>query len=141
MRALLGTMLLLLLTACGDDSPPAGPQGKVTINGTTIDLGSMAADAERARVLSERALTKEDVERYLASLPDWQKVGKNPEEWRNVIERHGLGTSEWLMLHGRITAAFSALKMPDAPVPTHHPGDADVVRPFLDRIDAALKSR
>jgi hypothetical protein len=129
------TLLALPLAGCGDE-PRYGPDVRVTVNGetTTLDLGGMQAAAERP-------LGAADVERFLAALPDWHRVGSRADEWQQVARNHGYGTGEWLVIQGRILQAMARLQMPDVGLPAGQRGDVDVVRPFVDRINAALKAR
>ena len=71
MRALLASLALLLLAACGDDS---GLKVKLD-DGQTIDIGAMQEANKRAMEMASRPLTAADVERFLLVMPEMKRLG------------------------------------------------------------------
>ena len=139
----LSLALLLTLAACGDSEPT------VTINGRPVKVPAgtsafnqafgekMREAAEKARAFSERGLVAADVQRYLELSPKWRELAGNPGATEKMLSENGMAVLEWASLQGRIMTLMASIKM-DA-VSEKLKADAEVVRPFMPQIEAALK--
>jgi hypothetical protein len=147
LRSPVALALAGLLAACGDaksaGSAASSAPGSTAAADASPPSGAKAGTpADRARALSKRPLTADDVEAYLVLLPISRKSGRggNPKA---EIEAHGWTISEWVVLQARVTAAYIGAKSHGNAVgaPASTGSDVEVVRPFLDRIAAALAER
>ena len=141
----LALSLLVLLAACGDSEPT------VTINGQPVEIPQQGMPAgmgeafgeklreasERARAFSERGLVAADVQRYLALMPKWRETAGQPDAAKAMLTANGESLLEWSVLMGRMATLMASIKMNS--VSDKLKADADVVRPFMPQIEAALK--
>jgi hypothetical protein len=142
MRALLATLPLLFLAACGDDAPPSGSGMKVKVNGQTIDVGGMQEASKRAMEMVNRPLTAADVERFLAVMPEVRRLGSGrDEDTSKILEKRGVFLAEWGPLVGRVMAAYQVLKHSPGSADAKVKADAEVVRPYVDRIEAVMNAK
>ena len=127
MRSVHALWLSLALAACGDDAP-SSPQGTV-------------AAEEFARSRASRPLAAADVETFLAVYPTLAAANGDPAAMRRALERHGADPDRWHLTQTQIMLAYTRLMMADMdkkPVPEAVKADAEVVRPFVARISAAI---
>ena len=134
MRAPLALLALLVLPACGEPEP----QVRVTVNGKTetFDVNAMREASERSQALASRPLTAADVERYITLMQEMKQKGNKPEDWTRSAQWMEFGT-----LAARIGSVYAALKLAPDSLDERMKADAAVVRPFMDRIEAASKSK
>jgi len=166
----LAFVLGALLPRCGDDAPsgdskksgrPVTPDELAEAmrkSGAPEDFERVAREAaekvkesmgggdleemgRKASALGARALTAADVETYIAVSPKVRGKQGKPQEMSAVLAEHGLTMAEWLVLNGRITSMLFATKLPKDKLDAKIAADVETVRPFVDRIEAAHKSR
>lgn len=155
-------LLGAVLVACGDE-PPSAPDPTKRLSredleklmGNRADGQAMARemeaalkermgpnfveDAQKAKALSERPLTAQDVETYLAVAPQLRTASKDRSGWEKVLAERGLSQPEWGVLMGRMMQVRMLLRSPSAKVDAKLQADVETVRPYADRIDAASR--
>lgn len=103
--------------------------------------GNLNDVAHKAKALSERPLTAEDIERFLAVSPKVLTVRGSGANLPAVLAENGLSVPEWSVLMARLVKAGAALRRPGTALSAQAAADLEAVRPFADRLDAAFKSR
>lgn len=95
----------------------------------------------RADAMRTRPMTTTDVERFLELAPRLRDVRSDPAAVHKVLEDSQASYREYATLTARIVAAQQLLaagqSAPDEPLRR----DMDAVRPYVERIEAALKAR
>jgi len=152
--------LTLALAGCGDkapsESPPAGGPGGVPVEIPASALPPGVSREEFAARMKEalekhgRAggpalpagmspLKTSDVELYLKLAPEMRKAGSDLAAIGRLAGEHGLTAPQWALLQGRVMGTAMALTY--GTVPEQLKADAEVVKPYKDKILAVLKDR
>jgi hypothetical protein len=149
MRAL-AALLLLPLAACGEEGP------KVTVNGRPVSvptgasglpsglpsgaaLDALKAANEKAAALGARALTAQDMERFLSLKAAMTAAGADADAQEAALKESGLSLQEWRVLGGRVTTLVFALQrgLPNEKLAA----DMETAKPYLERLQAAMKAK
>ena len=134
--------ILLSFSACKDDSSPPSSTGGPPATGQPATPS--AGGSNFARALAERnkqPLTAADVERYLALAPDFAKATE-VADMTAAAQAHGMTVQEAALLMGRVGSAYAGLQAKDRGLALPkglNLQDVETVRPFADRIRAAMK--
>lgn len=141
----------LLLASCGDAEPPKpdprtpAELGRAFQDAFKKDMSEASragADwAARAKEMSTRAITSADVERFLAVMPKLRDAEGDPKSLQAALADQGLSMVEWSMLAMRITTLASSVNKPPERLDERTQADLEVLRPYLDRLNAAMKGR
>lgn len=145
MRTALGLVALLGVTACGKSDEPSPSAGGIDKRAgfdpkAMGDLLRSTGGAEGMAKAASRPLTAQDVETFIAVFPEYQTAVRAPGGLQAFFDKHGL-TSDWVMMPARIMAAASAARLPGVASSERMKADAEVVRPFLDRLAGASKRK
>lgn len=95
----------------------------------------------RADAMRTRRMTAADVERFLELSPRLREVRSDPAAVHKVLDESQASYREYATLSARIVAAQQLLASGQPAPDENIRGDMDAVRPYADRIDAALKAR
>lgn len=95
----------------------------------------------RTQALIERTLSTADIERFLAVEPELTPVRGDAAATEARLGKHDLSALEYSLVRLRIVVALDALKSnrPGYDPQVHQ--DAEALRPYAARLDAALKAR
>jgi hypothetical protein len=91
--------------------------------------------------MADRPLTAADVDRFLAMAPLLYPIRKDMAATEKVLAEHGTTFVEYTFLMGRIMAARMQLRLGKDPTDERQKQDVEVVRPYADRIDTAVRTR
>jgi hypothetical protein len=148
LRSLAAASFVLLagVAGCGDGGartePPPGESHAAGPVAPPAPEGRDGLDEAVARAPTRRArpLTSADVESFLATVADWRAArSQGPRAPGEALARHGHDATSWVELVGRLTALAALLEEPGRAVPADLAADAEVLRPHLARVAAALK--
>jgi hypothetical protein len=149
LRSLAAASSLLLAAAagCGErGTPPGGPPPEglpaADSGAAPATLGRDGLDEAAARAPTRRArpLTSADVESFLATVADWRAArSQGPRAPGEALARHGYDATSWVELVGRLTALAALLEESGRAIPADLAADAEVLRPHLARVAAALR--
>ncbi|MFO0932813.1 MAG: hypothetical protein U1E39_08885 [Planctomycetota bacterium] len=95
----------------------------------------------RADAMRTRPMTAADVERFLELAPRLRDVRSDPAAVHKVLEDRQASYREYATLTARIVAAQQLLAAGQPAPDETLRRDMDAVRPYVERIDAALKAR
>ncbi len=141
MRIAIGLALLLGVAACGGDEPPPSVRELEKKSGfdrkAIEEMMRASGGLEGASKVISRPLTPKDVETFIAVFPEYSTSVRTPGGMKAVFDKHGLVATEWILIQSRILAAASSTRFPNAAASDLMKADAEIVRPYLDRIAAA----
>lgn len=165
-NAAIAASLLCLLSGCGDDAggSPKDPsraltpaelgealqRGKADPQATARELEAtlkeqlgphLADGAAKAKEMTERPLTAADVERFLELAPVLYPIRKDMAATGKALTARGTTFVEYTLMMSRIMAARMQLRTGKDPADERRKQDVEVVRPYADRIDAAMRTR
>ncbi len=148
------------LAACGDKGPEGAPSDspfrpEAGLPPGTLPPGAGEEFSARLKEAVEARLRQgggapampagfaplkaSDVELYLKLRPDLNKTGGDLAALTKLVEPHGLTGLQWVTLQARVVGAAMSIKHGTVPAPLE--ADADVVRPYLDRVLEVNKGR
>ena len=169
-NAAIAASLLCLLSGCGDDAggSPKDPSKAPSKALTPAELGEalkrgnadpqvtareleatlkeqlgphFADGAAKAKEMTSRPLTAAHVEQFLELAPVLYPIRKDMAATGKALTARGTTFVEYTLMMGRIMAARMQLRTGKDPADELRKQDVEVVRPYADRIDAAVKTR
>jgi hypothetical protein len=84
-------------------------------------------------------LKTSDVELYMKLAPEMRKAGSDMAAIGRLAGEHGLTAPQWALLQGRVMGTAMALSY--GTVPEQLKADAEVVKPYKDKILAIVQGR
>ncbi|MFO0932814.1 MAG: hypothetical protein U1E39_08890 [Planctomycetota bacterium] len=158
MRRLACGVLAIVLAGCGEEPRATGPtsgagRGPVleglpeaprrTAQDDVDDAvarlgGNVVEDAAKAKALADRTLTSSDVLTFLTVQPLVRALGDDPVEVQRVVSAYGVSVLEWTVLTSRVLQGWMHVRFGRESAGAQIVADAEVVRPYADRLDAML---
>ena len=157
MRRLACGVLAVVLVGCGEEPratrPTSGARGpgleglpeapRRTARDDAEDAvarlgGNVVEDAAKARALADRTLTSSDVLTFLTVQPLVRALGDDPVEVQRVVSAYGVSVLEWTVLTSRVLQGWMYVRFGRESAGAQIVADAEVVRPYADRLDAML---
>lgn len=158
MRRLACGVLAVVLTGCGEEPRATGPTSgagrgpaleglpempRRTAQDDVDDAiarlgGNVVEDAAKAKVLADRTLTSSDVLTFLTVEPLVRPMGGDPVKVQRVVTAYGVSVLEWTVLAGRVLQGWMQVRHGREDASAQIVADAEVVRPYADRLDAML---
>lgn len=145
MRIAIGLVLLLGIAACGGSDEASSTAGSIDKRAgfdpkSMEDLLRSTGGAEGIAKAAARPLTTQDVETFIEVFPEYQTAVRAPGGLKAFFDKYGL-TPDWVMMPARIMAAAASARLPGGASSERMKADAEVVRPFLDRLAGASKRK
>ena len=158
MRRYAWMVLSVALAGCGEESRPTGPTPRAgrgpgleglpevprrTAQDDVDDAiarlgGNVVEDAAKAKALADRTLTSSDVLTFLTVQPLVRSLGDDPVEVQRVVSAYGVSVLEWTVLTSRVLQGWMQVRFARADAGAQIVADAEVVRPYAERLDAML---
>lgn len=152
-RATIPTVVALsfLLTGCGESkteepksstaNPPAGVTDAMAAAAKALAASpdSRKAAIEGVRTAASRPLTAADVEAVLEFMPKMRDAEGDRAKMAEILRADAPRLAEWGLLSARIVSAAQMAK--SGRINEKYAADVEVVRPYLDRLEAAMKAR
>lgn len=148
----------VVLVGCGEDPRPSGPTGgarrfegvpearRRTAQDDVDDAvkrlgGRVEEDAATAKALADRSLRREDVETFLTVQPLARPLADDPVAVQRLVSAYGVSVLEWTVLTSRVLQGWMQVRFARPEASAQIVADAEVVRPYADRLDEMLKAK
>lgn len=161
MRRCAWVVLTVVLAGCGEEPRATGPTSGVgrgpgleglpevprrTAQDDVDDAiarlgGNVVEDAANAKALAERTLRPEDVMTFLTVQPLARPLGDDPVAVQRLVSAYGVSVLEWTVLTSRVLQGWMQVRFARPEPSAQIAADAEVVRPFAERLDALLERK